>query len=43
MKTARVAYGGAGLPAEATVVAVLVADEADVAAGEPLLQLAEVT
>ena len=35
----RVSYGGAGLPADARVVAVLVADEADVNAGDPLLRL----
>jgi acetyl-CoA carboxylase biotin carboxyl carrier protein len=35
----RVTYGGAGLPDAATVVAVLVADGADVNVGDPLLSL----
>ncbi|HEY4182987.1 MAG TPA: biotin/lipoyl-containing protein [Kofleriaceae bacterium] len=36
----RVAYSGAGLPATAKVTAILVADGADVTAGDPLLSLA---
>ena len=36
----RVTYGGPGLPERARVTAVLVADGADVTAGDPLLQLA---
>jgi len=35
----RVTYGGAGLPERAVVVAILVADGADVTAGDPLLAL----
>jgi acetyl-CoA carboxylase biotin carboxyl carrier protein len=35
----RVTYGGAGLPTRARVKAVLVADEADVAQGDPILAL----
>ena len=35
----RVTYGGAGLPPRARVAAVLVADEADVAQGDPILRL----
>ncbi|HEY4057845.1 MAG TPA: biotin/lipoyl-containing protein [Kofleriaceae bacterium] len=36
----RVTYGGAGLPVSAKVTAILVADGADVTAGDPLLSLA---
>jgi acetyl-CoA carboxylase biotin carboxyl carrier protein len=40
MKTfSRVTYGGSGLPDSARVVRVLVAEGADVNAGEPLLEL----
>lgn len=35
----RVTYGGVGLPGSAKVTAILVADGADVTAGDPLLQL----
>ncbi|RMH42590.1 MAG: biotin carboxyl carrier domain-containing protein [Deltaproteobacteria bacterium] len=35
----RVAYGGDGLPARARVVAFLVDDEADVDAGDPIVQV----
>lgn len=40
MKTfSRLLYGGDGLPARARVRAILLADESDVAAGDPLLEL----